>query len=143
MDTSYIQHNAAELQRLRKLIGQLSDQDLARPVGDGWTVSAILAHCAFWDRVARLRWENWQQEGIQWVPLELDVLNNAQLPQWLALPPREAAHQALIAAEQVDHKIETLPPQLAEEYRTSGRNQWMLETWEHRREHINEIEQAI
>jgi len=143
MDGSYAEKNAAELARLRELANRLGDADLAQPLGDGWTVAATLAHCAFWDRMALLRWRSWEQDGMRLVPLELDVINGAMLPQWLALPGREALRLAVEAAEEIDRKIESLPAQLAEEYRTSGRAQWMLETWEHRREHLDEIEQVI
>ncbi len=143
MDRSYIEQNAAELARLKDLAGRLSDADLGRSLADGWTVAATLAHCAFWDRMALLRWQSWEREGMRYVPLELDVLNGALLPQWLAIPAREAVRQAVSAAEEIDGKIKSLASQLAEEYRTSGRPQWMLETWEHRREHLDEIEHAL
>lgn len=143
MDRSYIEQNASELARLKELAGRLSDEDLSRSMAGGWTVAATLAHCAFWDRMALLRWQSWEQEGVRYVPLELDILNGALLPQWLAIPAREALRQAVSAAQEIDSKIASLPPQLEEEYRTSGRAQWMLETWEHRREHLDEIEHAI
>ena len=140
---SYIEQNAAELARLKGLAGRLSDEELCRSLADGWTVAATLAHCAFWDRMALLRWQSWEREGMRYVPLELDVLNGALLPQWLAIPPREALRQAVRAAEEIDSKIEGLPPQLVEEYRTSDQAKWMLETWEHRREHLDEIEHVL
>lgn len=128
MDRPYLERNATQLERLRALAEDMTEEDLGRLVGEGWTVSASLAHCAFWDRMALLRWQSWEREGMTYVPLELDVLNGALLPQWLALPPREALRLAVSAAEEIDARIENLPPQLAEEYRLSGRAQWMLET---------------
>ena len=50
VDRSYIAENAAEFRRLRALVERLSDADLARPTPGGWTVSASLAHVAFWDQ---------------------------------------------------------------------------------------------
>jgi hypothetical protein len=41
---SYVADNAAARERLRALVARLSDADLARPVGGGWSVALALAH---------------------------------------------------------------------------------------------------
>src|SRR3990172_1285410 len=41
--------NAREGLRLKALVARLSDADLGRPVGHGWTVADTLVHLAFWD----------------------------------------------------------------------------------------------
>ena len=39
-------------QRLQRFVDESSDADLARPIEGDWTVGALLAHIAFWDRRA-------------------------------------------------------------------------------------------
>jgi hypothetical protein len=143
MDRPYLEFNRTELDRLRVLIEHLTDEDLKRPLGDGWTISSALAHCAFWDRIALTHWQHWEQEGMKVYPVEVDVLNNALLPLWLAIPPREATRLVLSAAEEVDRKIEELSPDLADAYLTSGYSPWRIHTYDHRREHLDEIEHAL
>jgi hypothetical protein len=41
-------------QRLQVLVARLDDAELAYPLGDEWTVAAVLAHLAFWDRRAAI-----------------------------------------------------------------------------------------
>lgn len=101
MGQSYLHRNAAERGHLRALIEKLSDEDLAQPVGSEWTVAAVLAHLAFWDRFVLVRWQSAAREG-QRVPAGiadtlLDLINDAALQQWRALPPRLAAQHAIDA----------------------------------------------
>ena len=49
MDRSYVAENERERRRLHELVERLSDEELAHPMGDGWTVAAVLVHAAFWD----------------------------------------------------------------------------------------------
>lgn len=52
MEGSFIAQNSAERERLNALVARLSDEELRRPIGHGWTVSVALAHLAYWDRKA-------------------------------------------------------------------------------------------
>ena len=52
VDRSFVAENSRQRDRLKALVGRLSDGDLRRPLGEGWTVSTALAHMAFWDRRA-------------------------------------------------------------------------------------------
>ena len=52
LDRAYVSENAAESEHLQALIRRLTDEQLARPLEAGWTVSAVLAHLAFWDQRA-------------------------------------------------------------------------------------------
>ncbi len=49
MEHDWIALNAAATSRLNALLNRLTPTDYARSE-DGWTVSAMLAHLAFWDR---------------------------------------------------------------------------------------------
>ena len=46
--THFVEDNAASQQELRALVARLSEADLRRDVGDGWTVATSLAHAAFY-----------------------------------------------------------------------------------------------
>jgi hypothetical protein len=143
MDSGYLEKNRAELERLRDLVGRLTENELLTPLPDGWTVAATLAHYAFWDRFALLRWQKWERDGIKLVPLEVDSLNEANKPAWLAVPALVAARHALEAAEAIDAKIATLSPELLQSYISGGFNSWMYESWQHRKEHLDEIESGL
>src|SRR5689334_1745714 len=115
VDRSFIEQNKGERARLQKLIERLSDQDLARSVGGGWTVASTLAHMAFWDRRALVLLERWEHEAVK--PSEADsaAINEAALPLWMAIPPREAARIALASAEAVERKLKTVAPEILEQ----------------------------
>ena len=110
MDPEAMARIEASRERMRRLIEGMSDDDLASPLvdGSGWTVAATFAHIAFWDRRALLQLQRWEREGYGPPPADLDATNGAALPQWLALPPRIAAEQALAAAEEIDQAVATL-----------------------------------
>ncbi len=149
MDQSYRQRNDAERARLTRLVESLRDDELARKVRDGWTVAAMLAHLAFWDRMRLTGWEleetGGEAERHFSTDVEQDMINSAGFAQWLALPPREAARQAVEAAEAVDRKIASLPVDRLDAYIKGGgeHEHRMADRSVHRRAHIDEIEEAL
>jgi hypothetical protein len=142
LDQSFLERNKAEHARLKSLIERLSDQDLDRSVGGGWTVAAALAHVAFWDRRALTLLERWEREGVK--PSEADsaAINGAALPLWLAIPPREAARIALSSAEAVRKKLETVAPEVIEQNVAVGGGVNITRAT-HWAEHIDQIERAL
>ncbi len=146
VDQSYMTRNEASRERLQLLVARLTEADLSRTVREGWTVAALLAHVAFWDRLRMLSWERTEPEQSYIVSdVEEDLVNDASLPQWRALPPNEAVRDALAAAEQIDAKIKNLSPEVVARYRekTGGQVPWMLDRSIHRHRHLDEIEQAL
>jgi hypothetical protein len=140
----YLADSKRELSRLKGLLERLSDEEMGRQIGHGWTVGAALMHCAFWDRMVTLRREWWERGDPYYAPLERDALNNALLPQWLAIPPDEVRTQALEAAEAVHRNLTSFPGDQLLRYIASGRGMWMLfHTAFHRRLHLDEIERAL
>lgn len=102
------------------MMGRLTDIDLARPLADGWTVGAALAHMAFWDRHTALVAARWIADGVASpAPLDAQPVNDALLPLLRAIPPREAAHLALDAAAAADRALEALPAALMEAARAA------------------------
>ncbi len=134
--------NDASRERLSALLARVSDAELSREIGGGWTVAAGLAHLAFWDRATLLRWRKRRGgESFVWVPEGLtDVLNDAGLPQWRALDPRAVAADVLAAAEELDREIASLPSDLVAE--AKERYPRAIERSVHRLAHVVDIERA-
>ena len=138
--------NAAERARLAALVERLGERELGRSLGGGWTVAVGLAHLVFWDRRALLLLALWERgarppaEEPEWSGD--DVINDALLAEWQALPPREAARLALDAARAVDEGVESLAAATIDAI-VAGGEQWLVRRALHRREHIEQIEGAI
>lgn len=141
-DRSFITHNDAELARLRAICSRLSDEDLRREIGDGWTATAMLAHLTFWDRRALVLLDRWEQHSVQASADDADAINDAALPQWRAIPPQEAVAQALAAADAVDSKLASISEQTIEAILALG-NPINLDRGNHRAAHLDEIERAL
>jgi len=145
-DRTYIARNDAERARLRALVARLSDADLARPMPGGWTVAAVLAHLAFWDQRIMVLLERWEQSPSAVPPVineaDVDWVNDAAKPHFLAMPPRRAAELAVAIAEAVDAKVAALPDDLLARNEAAGKPLFMTRA-EHRKEHLSEIEHAL
>jgi len=129
--------NAESRERLASVCNRLSDEQLARIAFDDWTISAVLADLAFWDRIALERWNIFEKDR-QPIAVLADIVNTAGAAGWLAIPPREAARLALEAAEAVDQRIGGLPQDLIDAARPI--NPRMFERFHHRDEHVDAIE---
>jgi hypothetical protein len=143
-DRSYIAENDRERRRLEALVGRLDEAALSRPMPAGWTVAGVLAHLAFWDqrivllvglleRGATVPIEN---------PADVDWINDAAKPVQLALPPRRAATLAVETARAADHAVAVLSDELLVRNAAAG-SPINLVRARHRREHLDEIEQAL
>jgi uncharacterized damage-inducible protein DinB len=133
----YVQRNAESHKRLESVCRRLTDEQLARIAFGEWTISAVLAHLAFWDRNVLERWNIFEKDR-QPIPVLADIVNTAGAAGWLATPPREAARLALEAAEAVDKRIAELPEDLIKAAKDV--NPRMLERFHHRDEHLSAIE---
>jgi hypothetical protein len=142
-DHPFSADNAAATARLRALVARLSDSDLVRPVGGGWTVTTVLGHLAFWDRRVAAIVERWTRDGAASdSPVDDDPINEALGPIWTALLPREAARLAVEAAEAADARLAALPPALADAA-LAGSSPINPRRSAHRNEHIEQIERAL
>lgn len=133
--------DAPERQRLEALVARLGDADLSKSLSDGWTVAAVLAHLAFWDRRAAVLVERWRRGGVSMSQVDVDVVNDAAKADWLALPPRVAAQQAVEAARQADAALDAAP-ELIEQIVAIG-YPINVSRAVHRKEHLDEIERAL
>jgi hypothetical protein len=144
MSMSYVEANAKGRERLRTLVSGLSDENLALSVGDGWTVGSLLAHLAFWDYRVLVLIRRWKAEGIGRSPIDIDGVNDATKPLFLAIPGPEAARLALSAADAVDVELENLPESLrpgVDALVQEGK--FRLNRALHRNEHLDQIEWTL
>jgi hypothetical protein len=144
-DHTYLEKNARELERMRALIGRLSDDELRRPANPEWTIAATLLHLAYWD--TRSLWlADKIERGEPFTKAEVEPepptwINDICRPFLHAIAPRDAARLALRTAEEVDRRVAALPPEkLWPNDKTSLLNAFRSE---HRREHLDKIEEAL
>lgn len=139
--SDYVQRNAESRARLGSLCERINDEQLARIAFGDWTVSAVLAHMAFWDRIALERWNTFEAERQPVIQLP-ELINTVGAADWLALPPRKAVKLVLEASDALDKKIEGLPDDLIEAARQAN-NPRMFERFHHREDHLSAIERVI
>ena len=157
MDRSFLARNDDSWERLRAVVGALTEEALRLVVHDEWTVAATLAHLAFADRQVHGWIEDWEREGIAtaaalraWdrdAQAHLRGQNGARLAGWLAVDPRRASREVLDATETLDGRIARLSPQLMALILGTSlfgrRRPWVLDRSIHRDEHLDEIERAL
>jgi uncharacterized damage-inducible protein DinB len=145
-DRSYVESNREALDRLRALVGRASDDDLARPMPDGWTVASVLGHMAFWDLRIVTALDRWGPDGSGPFPTyyddAVDWINDASKPIISALEPRAAARVAIEAAEAADAAVAAMADELLEKNETTGLY-INTDRADHRGEHLDEIEKVL
>jgi len=144
-DRSHETETDAERARLRALIARLSNAELARPMPDGWTVAAVLAHAAYWDARAIYWMDKWGPDGepTTYQDEDTDAANEAAKPLCLALRPRDAAELALRLADEADGRVRGLSDAMLAKIRAKGSPPFNLSRAIHRKEHLDEIERAL
>ena len=132
--------NAEATRCLHALIARLSDDDLTRSVGDGWTVTTVLGHLAFWDRWQRLTMAAGRSDAP--TTTTEDAANEVLSPLLTALDPRTAANLAVQAARDLDAVIEQTPEPLRAKLINSPHPE-IVHRAPHRLAHIAQIERAL
>ena len=146
MTFPYSKENAESYQRLKSLMHRLTDTDLALSTDYGWTISALLAHLAFWDQRVLLILRRWQEEGFDPSPIDSRAVNDSLKVICHALEPRTAIELCLFSAEAVDAELETLSPELVkqiEEHAEATETQFRMNRSLHRDGHLNDIEALL
>ena len=138
-----VARNRASRERLGAVIERLRGNDL--PLADGWTAAAVLAHLAFWDRVAATRIALYLREGKGmefFNDVFFEYINAAGLPQWKQIPLAVAAADAVESANGADMTIERLSADelalLAKLERPS-----LFRRHPHRDQHLEQVERAL
>src|ERR1043165_4751244 len=108
MTFPYAQPNDESRQRLESLARRLTDTDLALSTDYGWTVSALLAHLAFWDQHVLVIVRRWKENGFDPSPVDSNAVNDALRVICEQLDPRRALNLCLASAEAVDAELATL-----------------------------------
>jgi hypothetical protein len=143
MDNSFIIENRKERERLQNLVNRLTDKKLSLILyKEGWTVAVALAHLAFWDQRRLELIKKWKNTGVEPSPVDMDTINNALIPFFLAIPPRKAAELAVSIAEEVDRELEALPTVLIEAIQNS-KDAHALNRYLHRQMHLDDIEKLL
>ena len=135
--------NRASRERLGAVIERLGDRVI--DLEGGWTASALLAHIAFWDRLATVRLEKYLRDGeppVTAAPALTDLTNGGAMRQWIDTPPAVAGRQARDAAEAMDRLVESLPPNKLAALKAFDRPQ-LYDRADHRKLHLDEIERAL
>lgn len=140
MTLNYIVENKKSRERLIKLAGFLTEKEFHYVIyKEGWTISAALAHLAFWDERRRLMLKVWKEKGVSPTPYIDDIVNDVLIPLLLAIPPKKAADLAVKAAEALDKEIEALPDKMRREIEALNEPK-ALERASHRNQHLDEID---
>ncbi|HET6823141.1 MAG TPA: maleylpyruvate isomerase N-terminal domain-containing protein [Anaerolineales bacterium] len=146
MTFPYSEQNAQSRRRLETLVRGLSEENFARSTDYGWTVSALMAHLAFWDLRMSAILQRWQEEGFDPSPIDMMVVNDALKVICHAMEPQAAAALALSAAEKIDRELETLTGEQAkkiEEHAAATETQFRMNRSLHRDGHLNDIEALL
>lgn len=134
--------NARQRERLVALVGRLSDADLERSVGHGWTVATTLVHLAFWDLRAAELIDRFARSGVAASPADADVVNDTVHHLARAIPARAAAKLAVDAAQAVERKVAGLPDATIDAVEKAG-SPFSPARHRHWAEHLDEIERAL
>jgi hypothetical protein len=138
--------NDEQRERLAEIVQRLTAEDYAREVMPDWSVGALLAHVAFWDRLVIERWTQAIADGAT-VPVSLsdvltDLINGASLAQWSAMPGPLAGREAIAAAEAVDAYVEGLEEARITAAEEAGLGR-LIDRSRHRVEHLDAIEAVL
>ena len=142
MAFAFVEENNASRMRLETLLGSLTDEELAFSTSYGWTVSALLAHLAFWDNRVLALTRRWKDKGIDESPVDSEAMNEALKPLCLAMERRTAVQLCLSSARAVDAELEILTADFVQEIEASPTfirfNRGL-----HRNDHLNDIEKIL
>ncbi len=135
-----LRQNAESTDRLRGIVGRLTDTDLERSLGGGWTVGFALVHLAFWDARQVFAVQSFARgDGF---PSE-DWMTNATLESIAPLFRADiAADMAVTAAERLDATLAKLSAEQHAALREAG-FAYAIERWPHHEEHLAQIEEVL
>jgi uncharacterized damage-inducible protein DinB len=142
MAHAFVEDNARSRQRLEALVARLSEDDLARTTSFGWTVAALLAHLAYWDRRVLVLLKRWKDHGFEESPVDADAVNEALRALCHAIEPRVAVELSLDSARAADAEIETVSEELVARIASSSTH-FRLNRGLHRNDHLDQIEQLL
>jgi DinB superfamily len=142
MPNSFTEPNRAAFEELRTYVEQLTDEQLHQAIDDEWTVTAAIAHIAFWDRQRAIVVERILVDSTyQPLRTETDVINATLFPQWRLLAPKEAIADMIEAGELVNRTVDLLDEETAQRLQSTGAVNVLRAR--HRLEHLEQIKQHL
>jgi hypothetical protein len=143
MDRSFVEENARERERLRTLVGRLTDEELDLPIGRDWTIAVALAHLTFLDQRSLVLMRKWKDSGVvEPSPIDIDVTNDSLLSLWISLEPRKAANLAVSSAELIDRELKEASSEMIAQIE-GLRDKFRLYRSIHRKLHLDRIEELL
>jgi uncharacterized protein (TIGR03083 family) len=142
MASAYIAGNSAPRRGIEAVVGRLSDADLARTTESGWTVSALLAHLAFWDGWMSTLVRHSKADGVGELPVDPATMNGVLKPLCLAMDPKAAVRLCREAAATADAELESVTPEVYAAIKASP-NQFRFNRGLPRSDHLGEIERLV
>ena len=136
---SFTADNDRSRARLRALTANLSEKDLTLSTPYGWTVSALLAHIAWWDQRILVLLQRWREKGVDESPVDSQAVNDALRPLCNPISPLKAIELCLSSAEAVDAELEAITPDLIERIEATS-NQFRFNRALHRNGHLDDVE---
>jgi len=143
-DRSFEGLNDDTRRRLAGLVASLDGAALATDTGEGWSVATVLAHLAYWDRHVMACWRGVGDRLTpeEWPDTMAETVNDAIEPFLAAIPGPVSAALVLEAAAEIDALVAGLSDMAVDTVRAEGQG-WMLDAWDHRVEHITQIERGL
>jgi hypothetical protein len=145
MTRDFVRKNEESRVQLMELVARLNERAFEHPVGNGWTVSTLLCHLAFWDQRALFLLSEWQAghfEASRLSPQAIDSINGAARVVSRAVPGSAAGRLALECAAKVDAELENISDELIERVAANGFER-LLNRSLHRLEHLRKIYETL
>jgi hypothetical protein len=145
-DRSFERDNDQSRARLARLVETLRPAQLTVDLGEGWTVTSVLAHMGFWDRWQIERWTEmlagrWSADDDS-VHAAEHIANEALHPYWGSASAAEIPALALAAATTVDALIARAPDAIADALEGTS-SAYLIHRHRHRGEHLDQIERGL
>ncbi|HSR48867.1 MAG TPA: DinB family protein [Anaerolineales bacterium] len=142
MAESYVEENERSRQRLESLAARLTAEDLAQSTDYGWSVGALFAHLAWWDRRVLVLLRRWKARGFEDSPIDSEAVNDSLKPLCHGLEPSTAVRLCLAAAAETDDEAADASPELIEQIARSSTH-FRLNRAIHRNAHLDHIEALL
>ena len=138
----FVLENEKARNKLVSLANNITDTDLSKDAGGGWTLGVIFAHIAFWDQRTIILLRRWKKTVVSTSLVDIEVINESLTPFLNAIPPRIAVSIALSTAETLSREIESLNDELVNAIDALG-DKMRLNRYIHWQMHIEQIERII
>ena len=136
--SDHARNNSESRARLDRIAKRLTKNTR---VDDTWTAAALLAHVAFWDRIAAARWQHEPPITVRIDDPIVDLVNAAMLPVWRTLSLADAIREATDAAAAIDDAVARASTKDIEAARLVSVR--FIDRSGHRNEHLEQIERAL